>query len=200
MAFTTFLHINIRGIRANKQELIQLLKEKDISIASINETLLSKTSRIQIPGYNIIRKERQTGHGGGVAILIRKNIEYSQMDHDLTSEQLKGNEYVTIKAKIHSHHFITITSVYCPPGIKPSADLLTAASNTNCSLIMGDFNAKHINFYCNKTNSSGTALQQILNNNKLSVINTNEPTYISPATDQFLRNIKYNKIKQINRK
>ncbi|CAK6973167.1 hypothetical protein JOB18_036649 [Scomber scombrus] len=107
------------------------------------------------------------------------------MDHDLSSEQLKGNEYVTIKAKIHSHHFITITSVYCPPGIKPSADLFTAASNTSCSLIMGDFNAKHINFYCNKTNSSGTALQQILNNNNLSVINTNEPTYISPATERI---------------
>ena len=123
-------------IRANKQELIQLLKEKDISIASINETLLSKTSRIHIPGYNIIRKERQTGHGGGVAILIRKNIEYSQMDYNLSSEQLKGNEYVTIKMTIHSHHSITVTSVYCPPRTKPSADLFTAISNPSCSLII----------------------------------------------------------------
>lgn len=47
---------------------------------------------------------------------------------------------------------------------------------------MGDFNAKHIDFYCNITNTNGNALKQILNNTNLLVINTNEPTYISPAT------------------
>lgn len=101
------------------------------------------------------------------------------MDYNLSKEQLKGNEYVTIQAKIHSHHSITVTTIYCPPRIKPSANLYIAVSNPSYSLIMGDFNAKHVNFYCNKTNPSGTALQQILNNNSLSVIDTNEPTYIS---------------------
>ncbi|KAL7373295.1 hypothetical protein ABVT39_003188 [Epinephelus coioides] len=46
---------------------------------------------------------------------------------------------------------------------------------------MGDLNAKHINFYCSKTNTSDIALRQILNNN-LSIINTNEPTHISSLT------------------
>ena len=182
MALTTFLHINIRGIRGSKEELIQLLKEKNVSVASINETLLSTKSRIQIPGYNIIRKERQTGHGGGVAILIRNNIEYSEIDFGLSPEELQGNEYIATKMKIHSHHPITVTSIYCPPGIKPSAALFNAISNPSHSLIMGDLNAKHVDFHCRKTNQSGIALKQILNSTNLSIINTNEPTYTSPQT------------------
>lgn len=84
--------------------------------------------------------------------------------------------------KIHTHHPITVTSVYCPPGTKPSAALFQAISNPSHSLIMGDLNAKHIDFHCKKTNPSAIALQQILNNTNLSVINTNKPTYISPQT------------------
>ncbi|KAG7473121.1 hypothetical protein JOB18_002640 [Solea senegalensis] len=47
---------------------------------------------------------------------------------------------------------------------------------------MGDFNAKHVDFYCNKTNSSGKVLKQILTDTNLTIVNTNEPTYISPQT------------------
>lgn len=182
MTISTFLHTNIRGIRGNKEELIQLLNEKNISAASINETFLTNKSRINIPGYNIIRKERQSRRGGGVAILIRKNIEYSEMDYGLSPQQLNGNEYVAIRMKNHLHHLMTIISIYCPPGIRPSAELFQAITTSDHTLIMGDFNAKHTDFYCNITNTNGNALKQILNNTNLLVINTNEPTYISPAT------------------
>ncbi|KAM8740389.1 uncharacterized protein AB9X84_020255 [Acanthopagrus schlegelii] len=72
--------------------------------------------------------------------------------------------------------------IYCPPGIRPSAELFQAISTSDHTLIMGDFNAKHTDFHCNITNTTGTALKQILNNTNVLVINTNEPTYISPAT------------------
>ncbi len=182
MAISTFLHINIRGISGKKEELIQLLNEKNISAASINETFLTNKSRINIPGYNIIRKERQSRQGGGVAILIRKNTEYSEIDYGLSLQQLNGNEYVTIRMKNHLHHLITIISIYCPPGTRPSAELFQAISTSDHTIIMGDLNAKHTDFYCNTTNTNGNALKQILNNTSLSIINTNEPTYISPAT------------------
>ncbi|XP_059197272.1 uncharacterized protein LOC131977845 [Centropristis striata] len=57
-----------------------------------------------------------------------------------------------------------------------------AASTFSHTLIMGDFNAKHVDFYCNKTNTSGRVLKQILNDTNLTIINTNERTYISPLT------------------
>ncbi len=176
MAISTFLHINIRGISGKKEELIQQLNEKNISAASINETFLTNKSRINIPGYNIIRKERQSRQGGGVAILIRKNIEYSEIDYGLSLQQLNGNEYVAIRMKNHLHHLITIISIYCPPGTRPSAELFQAIFTSDHTIIM--VNAKHTDFYCNTTNTNGNALKQILNNNtNLSIINTNEPTY-----------------------
>lgn len=78
-----------------------------------------------IPGYNIREKERQTGCLEGLAIPIKKekNIEYSEIDFNLSLEELKRNEYLAIKMKIHSRNPIKVTSIYCLPREKPSAAL-----------------------------------------------------------------------------
>ncbi|XP_064862156.1 probable RNA-directed DNA polymerase from transposon BS [Oncorhynchus nerka] len=46
---------------------------------------------------------------------------------------------------------------------------------------MGDFNAKHIDFNCNTTNTSGRVLRDILDSTNLAILNTNEPTHIHSA-------------------
>ena len=43
------MHINIRGLRRNIEELIFTLEEKKIDIASINETFLKPEHKIIIP-------------------------------------------------------------------------------------------------------------------------------------------------------
>ena len=65
------MHINIRGLRRNIEELIFTLEEKKIDIASINETFLNSKHKVTIPGYKIIRKDRSTGQGGGVALIVK---------------------------------------------------------------------------------------------------------------------------------
>ena len=70
------MHINIRGLRKNIEELIFTLEEKKIGIASINETFLSSKHKVSIPGYKIIRKDHSTGQGGGVALLVKENISF----------------------------------------------------------------------------------------------------------------------------
>ena len=61
------MHINIRGLRRNIEELIFTLEEKKIDVASINETFLKLKHKVTIPGYKIVRKDRSTGQGGGVS-------------------------------------------------------------------------------------------------------------------------------------
>ena len=61
------MHINIRGLRRSIENFF-------IDIASINETFLKPEHKIIIPGHKIIRKDRSSGKGGGVAIIVRDNI------------------------------------------------------------------------------------------------------------------------------
>ena len=70
------MHINIRGLRHNMEELIFTLDKKKIDITSINKTFLKPKHKITIPGYNIIRKDRSTGQGRGVALLVKDNIRF----------------------------------------------------------------------------------------------------------------------------
>lgn len=46
----------------------------------INETKLNKKHTLFFEKYNVIRIDRETGkRGGGTAIIVRKNIKYSQI-------------------------------------------------------------------------------------------------------------------------
>lgn len=112
------LHINIRGLRRNKQELKQLFLEKQISIASINETFLNSNARFRIPGFNILRKDRPEGCGGGVALLLKEGIEYSEAVFNLTKEELNNNEYTAAKILLNAQTTLLIATIYCPPDRK----------------------------------------------------------------------------------
>ena len=48
------MHINIRGLRRNIEELIFTLEEKKVDVASINETFLKSKHKVTIPGYKMV--------------------------------------------------------------------------------------------------------------------------------------------------
>ena len=70
----SFMHINIRGLRQNFEELIFTLNEKNIDIASINETFLRRKHKLTNPGYQLIKKDDSTGQGWGERSYLLKMI------------------------------------------------------------------------------------------------------------------------------
>ena len=186
------LHINIRGIRANKEELIKTLQEKDVHIASINETFLAPDIRFSLPGYDIIRKDRpraagpqgHTNRRGGVALLIKRTITYNETLIPVDPNQTQGNEYISAKVKLSPTHNLLMVSIYCPPSTTPSAHLFQEIISLEKTVaIMGDFNAKHFTFYNQVTNQSGEALNDIIEQTNLVLLNNDEPTHYSATHD-----------------
>ena len=63
---------------------------------TLNETRLREHTRLRIPNYNIIKKERNVVNpngrlqqaAGGVAILIRKDIKFNKIDSADFNEKL----------------------------------------------------------------------------------------------------------------
>ena len=110
------MHRNIRGLRRNIEELIFTLEEKKIDITSINKMFLISKHKITIPGYKIIRKDRSTGQGGGVTLIVKDNISFDSFELNINNN--KGNvEYVTIKINTRNFEELIICSYYSPKGI-----------------------------------------------------------------------------------
>ena len=62
-----FMHLKVRGLHSKIEELQITLKERNVDICSLNETFLKSKKKVDIPGYHLVRKDRSTGKGGGVA-------------------------------------------------------------------------------------------------------------------------------------
>ena len=88
--------LNIASLPKHIDELRVLLSDKPLDILSINETRLDDSvsdNEVYIPGYDIIRRDREHNgrFGGGVCIYVRSNINFSlRPDLSDISSMIKG--------------------------------------------------------------------------------------------------------------
>lgn len=145
------MHWNANGIRNKISELKNILSQLKVDIILINETKLKSSTKFYVSGYRCIRKERDNdGNGGGVAILIKDDINFSQVLLNLESF-----EAVAIKL---SNNLI-IASVYNPPRVKIIKNYLKKLDKTGKKLLIyGDFNAKNSYWRCKSNNANGKVL------------------------------------------
>ena len=160
------------------------MEEKKIDIASINETFLKPEHKITISGYKIIRKYRSSGKGGGVALIVKDNISFDSSE--LKTNNNKCNvEYITIKINTTNLKELIICSYYSPKG-KVYEQLFEKLENiANNLLIMGDFNAKHVNLGLEETNHYGNKLIDTLNYCNLFVVQNDNHTRYDSFRDKM---------------
>lgn len=126
--------------RSKQTEFALLLKQHNIHIACLQETYLKNTSKIYIEGYLIHRNNRGSHGGeggGGVAILIKKDLKHQVIDAQSTA----AIENISILVPVGNTKII-VTSAYNPqptPHLRDDLSLLT--SHPNETLILGDLNA-----------------------------------------------------------
>ena len=72
------LHLNIRGVRANKANLMEYISQCNYpEIITLNETKLGSSTRFDLPGYNCASRLEASSHGGshGSMIMVRADID-----------------------------------------------------------------------------------------------------------------------------
>lgn len=175
--------LNINKLTTHIDELRILLADNDIDLISINETKLNKSikdSEVNIPGYNIVRRDRITNSGGGVCFYVKNTISFA-IRNDLNMDNLE-NLCLEIR-KPQSKPFIVVTW-YRPPdsliGIfSPFEVLIKKLDSENIEYyLMGDLNCDVIaTQYDNHTRKLMSiadvyGLQQLIT----------EPTRITPTS------------------
>ena len=156
--------INVNGLVKHIDEIKLLLIEKNIHILAINETKLDETIEdniISIDKYKLHRKDRNR-HGGGVAIYIKEDINYTIRD-DLPNHNL---ELICIRIQpFHSEPF-DIISWYRPPndlieGFRHLERVLSFVDSKSKEIILlGDTNCNLMN---NETVISHSHVQALEN-------------------------------------
>ncbi|XP_052750401.1 uncharacterized protein LOC128200581 [Galleria mellonella] len=180
--FFNVCHINCQSIPAHYTDLIDAFSEPNIHALLSSESWLKpalSSITYSIPGYVLIRNDRTSKSGGGVAIYLRSTLPYkvvlsSPSDYRSTAEFL----FIEIDFKGTK---VAIGVVYCPPSTDYFGDLDTAIDFINSSynhiIIMGDFNTNLL-----KDTTSTRKLRSILDFADISILPL-KPTHYNPDTD-----------------
>lgn len=174
-----FAQWNSRGIRSKIPQLPIILETSDIII--ISETWLKPHQRFSLPGFTIIRKDRNSiNHEleGGVLIAVRHEIQCVEIILKETIFSIPEFEICAASIKVNKGDKIYIFSGYRPPDNSTSRKswnkLLRAMkkiAGKNSLIVAGDLNAQASLWGSGVNNPSGKNLVNELRNTDLVVLN-----------------------------
>ena len=173
---------NANGIKERIIEFYYFLITNNIQIVCICETFLKSDIHPHThPEFAIERLDRDDRPRGGVAIIIRKSLQYEMLPNIKT----KFFETIGIEIKTTNNTKIKIISTYLPGGTSNQQinqhfanDISKLTRWNNSFFVFGDFNAKHRLWNCSRANRAGTILYDELCNRNFIISNPPTPTHI----------------------
>ena len=73
-------HQNIRGYHMHKAELQAFLEDHSPDVVTLNETFTKKGYKYNMPHYTAVTRNREHRKRGGVAILLRQDLAFTEID------------------------------------------------------------------------------------------------------------------------
>lgn len=152
---------NCRSIRNKIFELIHFLNSNNVDICLLSETWLSDENTFYHPQYSCVRRDRVGRNGGGVAILVKKTIQFNIIPCIATEVV----ENVGIEISFRENSNLRIYSVYFPGGQNNSvfrnkfkSDIRKMLNMPYKYMICGDLNSRHRSWNCLRANPWGNIL------------------------------------------
>jgi Endonuclease-reverse transcriptase len=174
-----FLQWNARSLLPKKQHLLDLIREHNIHIIALCETWLQNSDCLYIHGFEVIRKDRPDGRGGGVLLGVRKDIGFRQTP----IARVNSCEMIAADLEITGVQgdCLHIASAYFPPDCRLNSVELSAALKELGSpmLIFGDFNAQSQSWGCVHDNNRALVLQTTIDDLSLVFLNDGSLTRIA---------------------
>jgi len=165
------LQWNARSLVSNGQEFkkyIDKLEEKP-DVICIHETWLKSQLDFFIKGYNAIRRDRESGRGGGVMTFIQNGMSYKVIRIN--------TEHESITVKVWTRGNIDIINYYNPCGEISLESLEEIAGVLDDNVILcGDFNSHSSLWGSSRTDSNGLVVEEFIDNHCLVCINNGEGT------------------------
>ena len=193
----TMMQWNADAISSKKEEFKNFILENKIDIYLLQETKLTpKDSTPSIPGYTVVRKDREQlvgqekARGGGVLIGIRDTIPFRQANFEIRSEDDKITEWATIEIPVRGKSKIRITNLYIPPASSNPGMISNVKTHKwprkEYDIVLGDINAHSILWDNSaRPDERGAEVEEWLAEHDMHCLNSGEPTQYSKGKDQY---------------
>lgn len=191
------LQWNACSVLGKRYELEDLLRRESVDIIIITESHLKPDKNIHLVGYSLVRLDRTTARGGGVAIGVKSNISFYTLPHPRTSViEAVGVEVHTVAGPIniyaaYCHKICTWVSGRARLFLN---DLALLTRPRRKFIIAGDFNAKHAAWNNSRSNINGNLMFSDSQLGYYTILAPDEQTFTSPSgsastLDIFLSNL-----------
>ncbi|XP_071582342.1 uncharacterized protein [Temnothorax nylanderi] len=151
-------------------------------IIFLAETLLNPLHSFSIPGFKIIRQDRDTGRQG-IALLIRNSINFTPINLDNILKTDDSVEAIGVKISVNNTSTALFGIYRHPIGVCPQRTwqrFFNLANSFPQSLLLGDLNAHHPYWGASSPNSAGHVIMDLLDRFPFTLLNPNTPTFIPP--------------------
>lgn len=170
---------NANSVSDKKQELTDFMEEERIDVMLLSETHLRATKTFHIRNYTTYRTDRQTGRGGGTAILVKRGLTHGELPEKETTNI--ENTGVRIKTKRGN---IDIYAIYLPPSAAlEEEEVKNLFEARRTTIAAGDWNAKHEDWNSKVRNGKGSTLKTLADKHNLTTIGPEEATHFSASTN-----------------
>lgn len=175
-----FIQWNCNGLLSHLCEFQLLVNEYRPSAIAIQETRFYPLQPFTLRNYNVHRKDvhSNTIAKGGVALMTHKDI--------LVSTIILTTDLQAVAVRIHNPRQLTLCSLYLPDrnwNRDELADLIQQLPPP--LLLMGDLNSYNTLWGSRYTNSQGRAIESLLDEYNLIILNTGEDTHYISASGTF---------------
>lgn len=162
-----FGHLNVRSLVAHFDELSRVVVDGKYDVFGVSETWLSEqipNAAITIPGYNVVRRDRQT-RGGGVALYLAQGLKYiCERDMGIVDNDV---EQVWVRLLFNSYA-CSFGCIYRSPASNVCAFLDNLCSTLCCLqgitdylYCAGDLNINMLDFNSTYTERFNTLLEEL---------------------------------------
>ena len=108
-------HHNIRGYHKHTADLQAFLEDHSPDVVTLNETFTKKEYKYNMLHYTAVARDREHRKGGGVAILLRQDLAFTEID-DIQLTKTTDNEQLMVANRTDSNRELYVSNVYCPHG------------------------------------------------------------------------------------
>ena len=179
------IHWNIRGYKANYEEIKVLIKEKHPVCICLQETYHGNQNPYPPTGYSVetadpvVRWVPGIRAARGVLTLVSNNYAYYRVN--LVTEL----ETVAIRIKIRKE--ITLCNIYITPNEVISTQTINnlIAQLPSPFLIVGDFNARSPVWGDYERNEHGQIIADVLANSNVCILNDGSGTHLHKQTNSM---------------
>lgn len=174
MEINGVLALNVNSIRSldRKTQLELFIRTNKSKIVFLSETHLKSTNAFYLSGFKIFKQCRESGNGGGTAILLCEGIKFRNF-------KVYSNNFEASSVDVFLNgKWMRLISMYIPPRSRLSVSDFRPLFNVEIPVILGgDLNARHVSFGDISSNQIGMILHDFLSESGIIRMGTNIPTY-----------------------